>query len=505
MNFESFTGRLRESGQLLESRHSSANKIGRLVIDSREAGPSDCFVAINGSNVDGHLFIDKAVKNGATAIVCEAGPAGSDSISQAGPAYARVENSRRALAELASLVQSDPGTDLQLFAVTGTNGKTTIASIVQYVLESTGHKSGLIGTTGYQDGSQFYEASHTTPSAIRVYELLSGMVKNGCTHCSMELSSHAIDQDRIRFSDVNVALFTNLTRDHLDYHETFDSYLEAKKHLFDELPTDSTAITNLDDPNGLNMIHDTRASVLTCASTRKADVTFSIESNLLSGIELTIDGMRRRFRLAGTYNAFNLAAAYAVGRSLGIEAQECIEALSACPPIAGRFERLQFQDSTIVIVDYAHTPDALKNVLEATRQGLGEGATLWCIFGCGGDRDRGKRPLMGAVAEQLADRVIVTSDNPREEDPIKIMDDIRDGFERPENAIWTVDREDAISKAATFMNSGDTLVLAGKGHETYQVIGTENQHFDDREQAQRLFGQRSSNTPVTKGVMRPNA
>jgi len=498
MNFESCIKRLREADLLLDSWVASNTEFDRLAIDSREVGPSDCFVAIKGVQADGHMFIDKAVKNGATAIVCEVGPAAGDPRSPAGPTYARVTDSRRALSELASLTEGDPADQLGVFAVTGTNGKTTISTLVKHILDSNGHRSGLIGTTGYQDGTQFYEASHTTPSAIRVYELLAAMVQNGCSHCAMELSSHAIDQTRLRSKDVNVALFTNLTRDHLDYHGTFDAYLQAKKGLFDELPDDASAITNLDDTAGKVIVSETRARVLTCGTTSKADIQYSIDANQLDGIELTIDSMQRKFRLAGTYNAFNLAAAYAAGRAFGIGASACIDALADCPPVPGRFERMQFSGAKTVIVDYAHTPDALENVLQATRQGLKPGASLWCIFGCGGDRDRGKRPLMGSVAERLSDRAIVTSDNPRHEDPLAILNDIREGFEDPAKAIWTADRASAIREAASLMKDGDTLVLAGKGHETYQVIGSENVHFDDREEARNAFGDQAAHHAETR-------
>ncbi len=482
MHFETCIERLRQSDLLVEASRGAHSSFDRLVIDSRDVGPSDCFVALKGANVDGHLFIDKAVLNGAIAIVCESGPA------VAGPDIARVKDSRRALAELASLMESDPASKLKIFAVTGTNGKTTVATLVAHVLEANNHKSGFIGTTGYRDGTHFFEAVRTTPSTVRVYELLGQMLASGCSHCSMELSSHAIDQDRIRMRDVDVALFTNLTRDHLDYHGTFELYFAAKKKLFDELPDGAVAVVNADDPRGKEIAVDTSASVITFGSHDHSDVSFSIEGNDLSGLDLTIDGHRCRFRLAGTYNASNLAGAYAASRALGLSATECIDALSSSPPVEGRFERMKFEGGTTVIVDYAHTPDALKNVLEATLESLQPGSRLWCIFGCGGDRDPGKRAQMGAVAERLAHRVIVTSDNPRTEDPKLILDDIRQGLLKPEAAFWEIDRRDAISKAAAHMTPGDTLVLAGKGHETYQVIGDDNIHFDDREEARLAFG-----------------
>lgn len=490
--FTTCLDRLNEKGLLLQSQCASGVHIDRLTIDSREVGPSDCFVALRGSKVDGHLFIDKAVKNGATAIVSEAGPESATDGRLAGPAFAHVKNAHEALAELASLLQNDPAEHLRVVATTGTNGKTTVATLIEYVLNHTGHKTGFIGTTGYRFGEQTKSASHTTPSAIQFYELLSEMRNDGCLSCSMEASSHAIDQSRFRTSDVNVAIFTNLSRDHLDYHTSLEAYGEAKKRLFDRLSPGAIAITNQDDFWGPKMVEHTKARVVTYGKAQNAHIRYAIRSNELSGLELELDGVTAKYRLAGNFNAENLAAAYAGLLSLGLDANETRKALQSCPPVEGRMQTLLFNAGTTVIVDYAHTPDALQNVLQSVRASLHAGSHLWCLFGCGGDRDTGKRPEMGLIAEACSDHVIVTSDNPRSEAPQSILEDIKKGMNHPEKAIWQVDRRRAIQEAAKRMAPGDTLVLAGKGHETVQVIGTQNHHFDDREEATAAFSSDST-------------
>lgn len=494
MLFTTCLDRLNEKGLLLQSQLASGVHIGRLTIDSREVGPSDCFVALKGSKVDGRLFIDKAVKNGATAIVSEAGPESATFGRLAGPAFAHVQNAHQALVELASLLCGDPGEHLKLIATTGTNGKTTVATLIEYVLNQTGQKTGFIGTTGYRYSGQTKRATHTTPSAIQLHELLASMVSEGNTSCSMEASSHAIDQSRFRISDVDVAIFTNLTRDHLDYHVSLEAYGGAKKKLFDELNTSAVAATNYDDAWGSTMVQDTQAQVTTYGQSPQADVRYTIRDNALSGLELELDGATSKFQLAGHFNAANLAAAYTGLLGLGLDARLSREALQSCPPVDGRMQTLTFGGSTTVIVDYAHTPDALQNVLQSVRTSLPEGSTLWCIFGCGGDRDKGKRPEMGLIAETWADKVIVTSDNPRSENPQSILDDIKAGMNTPEKALWHVDRRHAIQEAARNMNPGDTLVLAGKGHEAVQVIGNQNIHFDDREEAKNAFNSHLKHT-----------
>lgn len=492
MKLTSCIERLEAAGLLISFEGASDITIDRLTADSREVGPTYGFVAICGASTDGHLFIDKAVSNGATAIVCEAERMDRMSIRSAGarePVLIRVTDSRRAWVELASLAHDDPGTGLTMSAVTGTNGKTTIATLLQRVLHQSGRTCGFIGTTGVFDGATSHEATHTTPSPDHFHAHLRAMLTNGCSHVSIEASSHAIDQHRLRLRDVDLAIFSNLSRDHLDYHGSEANYYAAKKALFDALSNDAVAITNLDDPYGKRILSDCAARHVTVATPgRNADIAWRITDESLGGLEIELDGDRRRYRLAGAYNAFNLTAVYAAARELGLGRNEALELLADCPPVRGRFEQIRAVDGRTIIIDYAHTPDALENVLRTVRSSLASGAELWCLFGCGGDRDRGKRPEMGRIAETLADRVVVTSDNPRSEDPIAILNDIRTGMSAPQEAVWLADRREAIEHAANAMTSNDTLILAGKGHETTQTLSSTTIHFDDREEARHAFG-----------------
>jgi UDP-N-acetylmuramoyl-L-alanyl-D-glutamate--2,6-diaminopimelate ligase len=491
--------RLRETGLLLALEGNPDARIDRLTADSRDVGPSSAFVAIRGTSTDGHLFIDKAVSNGATAIVCEAGPAGDLGSPHAAPAPAReqswlvVSDSRRAFLELVSLVQGDPGADLHITAVTGTNGKTSIATLVHGIWHLQDDPCGLIGTTGIMDGRTFHPATHTTPSPDQLMGWMARMLQNGCSHVAMEASSHALDQARLRPEDTDVAVFTNLTRDHLDYHGSYDAYFQAKKRLFDALSKEAVAITNTDDPRGKAIVADTRAAIVTIGQ-QDADIRYTIAEESLSGLRLTLDGDTRTYRLAGAYNGYNLAAAYAAVRAGGLSRAEALDRLSEQGPVRGRFELIHAEDGRTVIVDYAHTPDALENVLRTTRTSLDAAGRLFCLFGCGGDRDRGKRPQMGRLAEALADRVVVTSDNPRSEDPEAILHDIRAGFAHPANATWIVDRRSAIRHAVDGLRPGDVLVVAGKGHETTQVMAGTTLHFDDREEARLALGLASRDT-----------
>ncbi|GIV60099.1 MAG: UDP-N-acetylmuramoyl-L-alanyl-D-glutamate--2,6-diaminopimelate ligase [Rhodothermaceae bacterium] len=483
--------RLVEAGLLRKKRGGLENiRIDHLAHDSRKVGPGGLFVAVRGEKADGHLFIDKAVQNGAIAIVCEAMPAARREQRAAGIAWLQVHDSRAALAELAAAFFGDPSRALKMTGITGTNGKTTTAYLVHHVLAAQGLRAGLIGTVTYDLGGTRQEATHTTPDALELQRMLRRMVDAGCAACVMEVSSHALDQERVRAIDYDVAIFTNLTRDHLDYHRTFEAYFAAKKKLFDRLGAHATALYNRDDPAGARIVAGTAAQVLSYGQSPEADLRLEVLANRIGGLHLRIDGQERRFRLVGLFNAYNLAAAYGAGRALGLPPAAVLDALATAPPVPGRFEQLRFADGTTVIVDYAHTPDALENVLKTIRVTKSPAATLWCVFGCGGDRDPDKRRLMGAIAERYADRVIVTSDNPRTEDPEKILNDIRRGMDRPTEALWIVDRREAIRQAAARAAPGDVVLIAGKGHETYQIIGTEKLPFDDREEARRSFADR---------------
>ena len=463
--------------------------IDHLADDSREVGPEGCFVAVRGTSTDGHSFIDKAVQNGAIAIVCEAVP-GKAKARFPGTAFVRVSDSRRALSELAAAYYGDPARELRMIGVTGTNGKTTTATLVHHLLTIVGDTPGLIGTIEIRMGDRAVDTSLTTPGPLDVHRQLRDMVDAGCTSCAMEVSSHALDQDRVASIDYDVAIFTNLTADHLDYHGTLVAYRNAKKKLFDGLAADATACYNADDPAGPQVVADTAAPRLSYGTGAGADIRVEVLESRLDGLRLRLDGRTGSFRLVGRFNAYNLAAAYAAGCALGYDPADVVQALEVAPPVAGRFEQIVFDDGTTVIVDYAHTPDALENVLQSIRSLKPDSAALWCVFGCGGDRDPSKRRMMGSIAERYADRVIVTSDNPRTEEPEAVMNDIRRGMNRPTDAQWLVDRDDAIHAAAEQARPGDVVLIAGKGHETYQVIGTEKRPFDDREKARQYFADR---------------
>lgn len=487
MLLQTLLDRLNREGLVLSTRGSFDDKfIDRLANDSRAAGPGSLFVAIRGEQADGHLFIDKAVKNGAIAVVCEALPERSV-MDLSGTALVQVTDSRAALAELAAAYYGDPSRTLKMVGVTGTNGKTTTAFLVHHILNVLIGKAGLIGTIAtYVDGRQV-EASMTTPDTLDLNRLFRQMSDAGCRACAMEVSSHALDQERVRSIEYDVAIFTNLTQDHLDYHGTLDHYRASKKKLFDTLPAEATALYNIDDPAGPQMVQDTRARVISYGRSADADIRIEVRDNPLDGLLLRIDGAERKFKLVGLFNAYNLAAAYGAGRALGFGREEVLDVLAEAMPVPGRFEQMRFDGGTTAIIDYAHTPDALENVLTTIRETKPASASLWCLFGCGGDRDSAKRPIMGRIAETYADRVIVTSDNPRTEAPDTIMKDIRRGMQSPEDAIWIVDRREAIQWAAEHMQSGDVLLVAGKGHETYQIIGKEKRHFDDREEVAKSF------------------
>ncbi len=460
--------------------------IGRLVNDSRTVGPDAMFVAIKGDESDGHLFIDKAVENGAIAIVCETVP-GDLQTRFPGTALVAVSNSRLAWAELSAAYFDDPARDLTLVGITGTNGKSTTAHLVHHVLGHVGHSSGLVGTIAYQVGANRLEATHTTPDAFELTRMMHEMRQAGCVACVMEVSSHAITQHRVAALAFDVAVFTNLTQDHLDYHRTFQEYLQAKKKLFTDLAPQATAVFNADDPAGAEMVGDSSAKKLSYGQSNSADIRFEVLDKGVDGLVLRLDGLKGKYRLVGSFNAYNIAAAYSAARALDLQSGDIVGALAVAPPVPGRFEQLNTAGGGLVIVDYAHTPDALRNVLTTARPIVPPDARLICVFGCGGNRDADKRPRMGRIAEDLADVVIATSDNPRTEDPEQILNDVRAGLEEPGRAFWIADRRRAIEKAAEIATARDVVVLAGKGHETYQVIGTEKVPFDDRELARELF------------------
>ena len=466
--------------------------LDHLTDDSRRVRSGSLFAAIRGTAADGHAFIDTAISNGARLVLCEAVPDQSRT-RYPSTLFAQTPDSRAALAELAGVFYGDPSRHLDMVGVTGTNGKTTVATLAHHMLQTLATPTGLISTIEVRTGTVSANAALTTPGPIELQRTLRRMVDDDCRACAMEVSSHALDQERVRSVDYDVAVFTNLTAEHLDYHGTLSAYRAAKKKLFDGLAPAATAIVNADDAHAETMVADTEADVVTFALDGDADIPVDILERRVDGLRLRIDGRERTFRLAGGFNAWNVAATYAVGRAMGHAADAVLDALADAPPVPGRFESLRFDDGTTVVVDYAHTPDALENILSSIRTALPANfdGTLWCVFGCGGDRDPSKRRPMGSIAEQRADRVVVTSDNPRTEDPESILNDIRRGMSRPADAQWIVDRDAAIRTVADEAAPGDVVLIAGKGHETVQTVGSETHPFDDREKARTYFGTRS--------------
>ena len=437
---------------------------------------------------DGHDFVDDALARGASAaLVSESWLAAHSSAPEPlgkgerlpGAAFVPTTDPRAALAEVAGHVYGRPGDALALLGVTGTNGKTTTVFLLHHLLTALGQTAGLVGTVENRIGTERYATQFTTPEAPALQRLLRAMVEGGCSHAAMEVSSHGLALDRVGGLAFDVAVFTNLTQDHLDYHRTFAEYEGAKKRLFDGLSEGAVAIVNADDPASARMTADTAARVVTYGTSPDADVRVEVVENAVDGLALRLGGVERRYQMAGRFNALNLAAAYAVGVALGFPEADVLDALAAAPGVPGRFETVR-DGGVLGVVDYAHTPDALDNVLATAREIMPAGNQLWAVFGCGGDRDAGKRPQMAAIAEARADRVVITSDNPRTEDPDAILDDVAAGLADADAANRIADRAEAIAFAAEHAAPGDVIVVAGKGHETYQIVGTERRDFDDR-------------------------
>ncbi len=462
------------------SGDASEMKITTVTSDSREVTPGTLFVAIEGTQYDGHAYIREAIEAGASAVLV------TKDAETALPQI-KVTDSRLALAHAGALWAGDPGKSLGITAVTGTNGKTTTAWLIAQALNAAGVACGYMGTIGYGMPGALNAASHTTPDPVKLQLGLASLLELGCRACAIEASSHAIDQQRTAALPFQSAVFTNLTRDHLDYHGTVEAYLDAKARLFEELDPAGLSIINIDDPAGREIMQRASSRILTYGTDTAADIRVDIISDR-AGLRLRLDGHDARFRLSGAFNAYNLAAAYGALESYGLSGAERIDALAQAESAPGRFEILPIRKDRVAVVDYAHTPDALRNVLGAARGILPAGANLWCVFGCGGERDRGKRPLMGQIAEEMADRVVVTSDNPRTEDPQEILDQIRKGVKQPDRIQWVVDRGEAVNRAVQAAGVGDVVVVAGKGPEPYQIVGTEYRPYSDMEQIRQAAG-----------------
>ena len=454
-------------------------------IDSRKVKQGTMFVAMRGTQVDGHQFIPKAVEQGAAAVLCEQIPEDRKD----GVTYVCVKDCEDCVGIVATTFYGNPTRKLRLVGVTGTNGKTTIATLLYNMFRKMGHKCGLLSTVcNYVEG-EAVPASHTTPDPIELNQLLARMVEAGCEYAFMECSSHAIAQKRIGGLTFAGGLFTNLTRDHLDYHKTFENYRDAKKKFFDDLPKSAFAITNADDKNGMVMTQNTKATVKTYSTRAMADYTAHIIECHFEGMYLEMDGHEVGVQFIGKFNVSNLLAVYGAARMLGKEPDEILVVMSTLRSVAGRLEPIRSNDGVTGIVDYAHTPDALENVLNAIHEVLNGKGSVITVCGAGGNRDKGKRPLMAQEAVKQSDKVIITSDNPRFEEPQDIINDMLEGLsaQQKKKVISIVDRREAIKTACMLAQKGDVILVAGKGHEDYQDVKGVKHHFDDREELRNCF------------------
>ena len=465
---------------------STGVEVSDIQIDSRRIKQGAAFVAVKGAVVDGHQFIEKAIENGAAVIVHQE----ATEIKKEGVIYVQVENSAAAAAYMANNFFGRPSEKMKLVGVTGTNGKTTIATLLYKLFTRLGYKCGLLSTVENQIDGKVVPATHTTPDAVSLNQLLSHMVNEGCTHVFMETSSHAIHQHRVTGLQYAGGIFSNITHDHLDYHQTFDEYIRVKKAFFDSLSSSAFAISNADDKRGTVMLQNTNAKKYYYSLKTVAEFKGKILDNSLSGLMMTVNDIEVHFRLIGEFNAYNLLAVYGAAVCLGEDKQEVLTALSELTGAEGRFDYMvSAKEKVIAIVDYAHTPDALLNVL-ATIKKLKKGfEQVITVVGCGGDRDRTKRPVMAEAACEHSDKAIFTSDNPRSEDPAQIIRDMEDGLSAAAKRkyISIVDRREAIKTAVSLAKPEDIILIAGKGHEKYQEIKGVKNHFDDKEVVKEFF------------------
>lgn len=453
-----------------------------LCFDSRTAASGNCFFATRGTSVDGHTFIPQVIEKGAQAIVCETLP---ETLTP-GVTYIKVADSREALGLMASNFYGNPSAKMTLVGVTGTNGKTSIATLLWQMFRKLGYKAGLLSTVVNYVDDKAVPSTHTTPDPLELNSLLADMLTAGCTYVFMEVSSHSADQRRIAGLKFAGGIFTNLTRDHLDYHKTVENYLKAKKRFFDELPATAFAVTNADDRNGSVMLQNTKARRLSYSVRTVADYRGRIDEESMDGMQMNIDGHDVFMPFVGRFNASNVMAVYAAAIQLGIEPVRALTILSSLHAVAGRFETIRGKNGVTAIVDYAHTPDALENVIRTINEI--KKARLITVCGCGGNRDKGKRPMMAQEAVRGSELVVLTSDNPRDEEPDAILADMTAGLSQADLAKVTVlaDRREAIKLACTMLaQPGDIVLIAGKGHEDYQIIKGVKHHFDDREEARK--------------------
>lgn len=464
---------------IIESKGNLDKEVSEIVFDSRKATENSLYVAVKGVAVDGHSFIGKAIESGAKTIVCEDFPTEiSEEIS-----YIKVKNSNEVLGQLASNFYGNPSEKLTLVGVTGTNGKTSVSTLLFDVFKNLGYTSALISTVEYRIGDKIFPSTHTTPDVLTLNKILAEAVESGCQYAFMEVSSHGIHQGRIHGLNFQIAGFTNLTHDHLDYHKTFLEYLNTKKSFFDNLPKNAVAITNLDDKNGAVMLQNTNAKKKSYAMKTLADYHGKFLENDFNGMQLNFNGKEFWTALTGKFNAYNLLLVFAIASELGFEETEILTAISTLKRVNGRFETLKSESGIVFVVDYAHTPDAIENVIDSINEIRTKNERLITIFGCGGNRDREKRPEMGKIATRKSTLAIITSDNPRTESPEVIIKEIEAGVEAQHYSkfVSITDRKEAIKMAIKFAEPRDIILLAGKGHETYQEINGVKHHFDDRE------------------------
>lgn len=476
-----------------ETTGNMQTEISSICSDSRKATAGALFIAVRGHAGDGHKFAAQALQNGAAAILYEDPEALKEacpSIMESGVPLVHVYNSRYAEALAADAFFGHPSRRLTLVGITGTNGKTTTVTLLYSLFTSLGFRCGLLSTIANYVGDKRTETANTTSDPITINSLLKEMADSGCRYCFMEVSSIGLEQDRVSGVHFKAGIFSNITHDHLDYHKTFAEYLRCKKLFFDMLPKGAYAITNIDDKNGRVMVQNTKAKIVTYSCRNMADHTCRIIEEDFGGMQLRIDGTDVWTRLIGRHNAYNLLAVYTVSILIGAEKEDILKGISLLGPVNGRLETIHGPKGLTVIIDYAHTPDALDNVLGTLRD-IGKDTFITCLFGCGGDRDRTKRPEMAAVAEKYADRIIITSDNSRTEKTADIMEDIRKGLSAKGmiKSISIEDREQAIRTAILTAPQGSIILLAGKGHETYQILGTEKRHFDEHEIVRKIFAQ----------------
>jgi len=465
--------------RIVDVKGSTNIAVEHIAYDSRKVVSYTMFVALRGTQVDGHDYVNQAIADGALSIVCEEFP---DEINE-NITYIKVDDSAQALGVVASNFYDNPSEKLKLIGVTGTNGKTTSVTLMYDLFRMLGYKVGLISTVVNKIHAEKVDSTHTTPNSLDLNELLNRMVEKGCLYCFMEVSSHAVDQKRIAGVKFAGGVFTNITHDHLDYHKTFDNYIAAKKGFFDALPERAFVLTNADQEHGETMVHDTRAKVHTYGINSPSDFKAKIIDNRFDGLQLDIGGKELYTKLIGGFNAYNAVVAYAVGVLLGEDELSVLTTLSNLNPPEGRFQHVSSQSGITAIVDYAHTPDALENVLNTIKNIRNGNEMVITVVGCGGDRDKDKRPLMAEIACKLSDQVIFTSDNPRNEDPEKIIEDMQVGVPSADykKTLAITNRKEAIKTACSMSHAGDILLIAGKGHEKYQIINGETLPFDDME------------------------